>query len=330
MGNFPWWLLRGTGRLTLQAVVVALASAAVAACTPYLKSGPVTASHTYRVAADFRTGAFDRFYNLYIPSGFTEGRPAPLLIVVHGAFDTADGMARFTRFSELADREGFFVIYPEGIGLFGYLQHWNAGHCCGKAAQEGIDDVGFVARAIADIRERFAVSRVFMVGFSNGGMFVHRFAAERGVLLDGAAALAASIGSRVGDDPAPWQLPPPAVPVAMVMIHGTADTDVPYDGGASDRGDGARVYRSVADSAAFWRRANGCSDRETSTSMREGALVETRWGDCRSGKPVVQVTLQDWEHIWPGPYFTAELAGTHPMKDFDAAALVWSFFSNLP
>ena len=258
------------------------------------------------------------------------GRAVPLVVVVHGAFDTADGMARFTGFSELADREGFLVLYPEGIGLFGYLQHWNAGHCCGKAADEGIDDVGFVAHAIAAVRGRFAVSRVFMLGFSNGGMFVHRFAAERGILLDGAAALAASIGSRVGGDPALWQLPPPTAPVAMLIIHGTADTDVPYDGGADNRGGTPRVYRSVVDSAAFWRRANGCSDRERRTSMRAGAVVETRWEDCSSGRPVVRISLNGWEHYWPGPYFTAGLPVDHPLKDFDAAPFVWSFFSTLP
>jgi len=44
-----------------------------------------------------------------------------------------------------ADRKGFLVAYSEGIGLFGWLPHRNAGHCCGKAEKGGSADVDFVA-----------------------------------------------------------------------------------------------------------------------------------------------------------------------------------------
>lgn len=298
----------------------------LAGCTPYLKDGPVVGPKTYRVAAGVRTQAFDRYYNLHIPAGFQPDRPVPLVVVVHGAFDTAEGMARFSGFSDLADREGFVVMYPEGIGILGYLQHWNAGHCCGKAAEDEIDDVGFVAHAIDAVCRRFDISRVYMLGFSNGGMFVHRFAAERGHLLDGAAALAAATGSQVEGTPSSWQLPTPQAPVAMMLIHGTADTDVPLGGGASARSGARRVYPSTAEDAAFWRRANGCSDHGETSSRRDGAVEETRWTQCQSGKPVVQMVLRDWAHIWPGPYFTATLPAGHPLKGYDAAADVWSFF----
>jgi len=53
-----------------------------------------------------------------------------------------------TFFGRLADSENFIVMYPNGFGIMGFLQHWNAGHCCGKAADNKVDDVGFVAAAI--------------------------------------------------------------------------------------------------------------------------------------------------------------------------------------
>ena len=71
------------------------------------------------------------------------------MIVIHGAFSTAREMERMSGFSRLADREGFIVVYPNGIGLLGYLQHWNVGQCCGKAAKDGVDDLGFV-RAVVE------------------------------------------------------------------------------------------------------------------------------------------------------------------------------------
>ncbi len=313
------------GRAILS-MVTAFALAAMQGCTAYLGDGSVSARSTYRVAANFRTGAFDRFYNIHIPAGFQEQRPVPLVVVVHGAFDTAEGMARYSGFSDLADKEGFIVLYPEGIGLLGYLQHWNAGHCCGKAAQDDIDDVGFVSFAIEATRERFVVSRVFMVGFSNGGMFVHRFAAEKSHVLDGAAVLAGSIGSRVGDDQSPWQIPLPENPVTMLLIHGSADKDVPAAGGLSDRGGEPRVYQSLAASADFWRNANECSDESIIKTDRNGAVTETLWEVCKSGNSVATYVLAGWDHVWPGPFFTAELDNAHPLKDYDAASVIWSFF----
>jgi polyhydroxybutyrate depolymerase len=48
----------------------------------------------------------------------------PLLFVLHGGGGTNRGMFRLTngRFNELADRDGFFVVYPQGID-----KSWNDG-----------------------------------------------------------------------------------------------------------------------------------------------------------------------------------------------------------
>jgi hypothetical protein len=40
------------------------------------------------------------------------------------------------------------------FGIMGFLQHWNAGHCCGKTADDNWDDVGFVTAALEDVRAR--------------------------------------------------------------------------------------------------------------------------------------------------------------------------------
>ncbi|MEN8780988.1 MAG: PHB depolymerase family esterase, partial [Desulfobacterales bacterium] len=153
---------------------------------------------TYQGAVDIRINGFRRTYLVHIPPGYTPEIPLPLVVVIHGAFDTAEGMEKFSNFSRLADTENFIVMYPNGFGIMGFLQHWNAGHCCGKAADDKLDDVGFVAAAIEDVDVRLKIDRdrIYMVGFSNGGMLVYRFAAERGELLAAIAPLAASIGGR--------------------------------------------------------------------------------------------------------------------------------------
>lgn len=305
----------------------------VMACTPLLPQGLVRGPQTYRVETNFHTGDFKRDYHLHIPTGYDGQQQLPLVVVVHGSMDTAKGVEKCTQFSALADRENFIVLYPNGIGILGYFQHWNAGHCCGKAAADNLDDVGFVASAIAATKNRFRVdvSKVFMIGFSNGGMFVHRFAAEKGALLAGAAALAGSICSRTQEGPAKWQMPQPEVALPMLVMHAEDDASVPFYGENSQRKGGPSAYCSVAQSVDFWRQNNLCAQSTKTQSLFRGAVELKQWTDCTSGHPVSLYAIKQWGHVWPGRYFTEKLAPDHPMKTFDAAEIAWQFFkTNAP
>lgn len=314
------------------AFLAAVLGTLVSACVARLPDKEnIHGPRTFRVPTGIRTGEFQRDYLIHIPPGYDGNRPLPMVIVIHGAFDNARGMEKFSGFSALADRENLLVLYPNGIGILGWFQHWNAGHCCGKAQQDDIDDVGFVASAIESAVQRFNVdrSRIFMLGFSNGGMLVYRFAAEKSDMLAGAAALAASIGSRNADAQKQWQIPRPARPVAFLIMHGTADTDVPYEGHASQRRGTPRFYSSVDESIGFWTDRNGCRQAEPVETLNQGAVRLTRWSQCASGKPVWFYAIEDWPHIWPGKYFTAELPADNPLKDFDAAEIIWDFFKHV-
>jgi polyhydroxybutyrate depolymerase len=45
---------------------------------------------------------------------------------------------------QLADRETFIAVYPNGTGrLEQRLLTWNAGTCCAYATLNNVDDVGF-------------------------------------------------------------------------------------------------------------------------------------------------------------------------------------------
>ena len=92
-----------------------------------------------------------RQYILYQPSFKTEHSGArPLLLVLHGGGGKNRGMLRLTnrRFNELADRDGFFVVYPQGID-----KSWNEGRPdkISGAHRKGIDDVGFLRALIEDL-----------------------------------------------------------------------------------------------------------------------------------------------------------------------------------
>ncbi len=302
----------------------------MAACTPMLPREQVQGSKTYKVNIDFQTGGFDRNYYIHVPPAYDGRRPLPLLIVIHGAFDTATGIEKESGFSELADREGFLVLYPSGIGMMGLLQHWNAGHCCGKAAEDQIDDVGYLNASIDAASSRLAIDpdRIYMVGFSNGGMLTYRFCAESGNRLAGAAVLAGAIGSRVGDAPPTWTMPESSPPIPMLIMHGLQDMHVPFNGGSLKPADPPRYYDSVDDAVAYWIKQNGCRrGRDTFKIINPWVRLQ-QWEACSSRCPVRLYTIGNWAHVWPGGSETAALDGAHPMKGFEAAKVIWKFFQD--
>ena len=122
-------------RLSHALVFVPLALLVGCATTAVTDQSANGRSYDVRMDGDF--DGYERTYRVHVPAGYRDGEPTPLVVVLHGAFSTSVEMEKHTGFSALADREGFAVVYPDGIGILGFLQHWNAGHCCGKAAADG-------------------------------------------------------------------------------------------------------------------------------------------------------------------------------------------------
>jgi polyhydroxybutyrate depolymerase len=292
---------------------------------PVAQMKPVNGT-TIEVGFDSSINGLKRTGRVHIPAGFSESSKYPLLLVVHGAFSTAEEMEAATGFSELADSEGFVVLYPEGMGFLGFLQHWNAGHCCGKAAEIDLDDVAFLREGIELLSSVLPIdtARIYMAGFSNGGMLVHRFAAEQSNTLAAAAVLGAAVGGRSGPQEDFWLPSLPDVPVPMLLFHGLQDDAVPADGGKSPRKGGTREYVSLQKSVDFWLKANNCSKKHTATGSYDGAVILKKWEDCANDSSVLLYTLEDWAHQWPGRNHTSESSA---VKDFDAASIIWEYLS---
>ncbi len=295
-------------------------------CASSLRGLPEPPPGTYRVSVETTYKLSHRKFLLHVPPGYRAGVPLPLVVVIHGAFNSGGQTEIETGFSDLVDAERFLVAYPEGIGIFGLLQHWNAGHCCGKAADDGVDDVGFLAEMIATVRRDLSVDpdRIYMAGMSNGGMLAYRFAAERTGDLAAVAVVGGAIGSAV-DGNERWRAPKPGRPLPVVVFHGLADATIPVAGGPSN-GKGGRSYRSVDDAVAFWRDADGCPGPAVEESSRDGRVRRTVWTGCRDGSAVESWLLAGWGHLWPTRHFTEKPGVDEPLRGFDATARIWEFF----
>lgn len=246
---------------------------------------------TYKRKTDIKFKGQRRNYRLHVPNDLPE-KNWPVVVVLHGAFNNAKGIEAQSGFSRLADEKGFCVAYPNGIGIFGLLQHWNAGYCCGKALKDDIDDVAYLQAVIDDLLSAYPIDpeRIFMVGHSNGGMMVYRFAGQGASQLAAAAVVSGAINSKDSG----WCIPKPVVPLPFFIIHGTDDRAIPYEGGPSSDKPEGNQFSSVMDAVDFWTDHNGTN-----------AEVQLE-------------SLEGWGHDWPGNHFGS--------TNFEAAEAIWTFF----
>jgi polyhydroxybutyrate depolymerase len=268
-------------------------------------------------------GKLSREYLLHIPPGMSDDQAAPVIIGYHGGGARADGFAAVTDLREVAGRRGFVTAFPVG-----YQRSWNAGVWGGAAKRDGVDDIAFTAAVLADIVKVVSVDprRVYLAGWSNGGIMAFRVACE---LADRIAAVAV-VGGGLGGDCAPVR------PIPILLFHGTADTFSPYLGGeGTDPVARGAIQLGAPETARRWAKINGCSETPAVT-YQKGSARAVRYTGCSDTNTVTLVTIEGMGHQWPGhtidpnlpglPDYLRRLGpGTH---DVDATEEIVSFFSS--
>lgn len=261
-----------------------------------------------------------RYYRLHVPANITERAPVPLLFALHQFSDTDRGMERLTRFNELADAEGFIVVYPQGR-----LRVWNTG------GERGEADLRFLESLLDRLAKQYPVDLncVYATGASAGGMMAQYWARRSGRI----AAIAPVMGSMGRGDA---QADPPVrdSPLPVLIIHGDRDPVVPYDGGETYAGPGRTArFLSAPENAAYWAAWNGCTEQPASERLPdpdprdEFGVSVTRWS-CPDAAPVLLYTVEGGGHTWPGRknWYPAFIVGPVAPEP-DASRLIWEFLS---
>lgn len=273
---------------------------------------PIPAGRSIQI---LKSGGILRLYRVYRPRGLTGS--APLVVMLHGGFGNGAQAQRDYHWNATADHAGFVVAYPDGI-----LRAWNAGTCCGMPENVNVNDVAFLTTMVATIARRTPIdlTRVYATGMSNGAMMALRLGCQTNTF----AAVAAVAGTLLSDCSL-------AQPTSVLQIHGTADAQVPYNGGPGaarqlnglPRVDGP----SIPSVNATWRSIGACAPPISNTS----GVVTTDTASCPDDRSVQLISVAGAGHQWPGgkakPLLERLVGTSPPSTALDATDTIWEFFS---
>ena len=123
-----------------------------------------------------RCGRFSEF-KLWIPTPPQLERAAPLVMVLHGCGHDAKDMAEISGMNQLADLNGFLVVYPEQSRFANLLKCWN--WFDPRHQTRGAGEPSILAAVVDQVRATHPVDpdRIFLVGVSAGAAMASILAA---------------------------------------------------------------------------------------------------------------------------------------------------------
>jgi poly(hydroxyalkanoate) depolymerase family esterase len=281
-----------------------------------------------QVEGDWITGiamgaAGARRYRLYRPPGMSLRERLPLLVMLHGCGQDADGFAASTRMNRVARQHRFLVLYPEQDRLSNVQGCWNWYETRNGRARA---EMGLITKAIDQACLLYGADRerVAIAGLSAGASMAALLATHEperfkavimhsgippGTASSTASALQAMRGRR-GTVPmvaAPTGVA--SVRPALMVIHGGRDAVVaPSNGHAA-----VSVWSEAAQARAGAPR-----------SLQRGKRHPMTVTDFSRGRSVVAtyVEIGNLAHAWSGG------AKGEPYSDAlgpDASRLAWAF-----
>lgn len=309
-------------------VTILVLSALSAACGPMTPTSlpPIEKDQNY--SSSIEVGDHKRTYFVHLPSTLPPSQPWPVLLIFHGYRYPVEPMRALTQFDALADEYDFVAVYP-----LGYDEMWQSDEFISLSFRT--DDIEFVSALIDEIQSDLPVdpTRIYAVGFSNGGIFSNRLACELSDRIAAFGSVAGTMSDAVHYLPEPCD--PPA-PVPIVFIHGTDDRLVIFNEKSPHGATASASLWSIPDTIDYWAGINGCGDSPIISDVPDvpddgTQVTKEAYGDCQEGAEVVLYTIEGGGHTWPGnmDYVDAALeVGVGLISaDLDGSVALWEFVS---
>jgi len=281
-----------------------------------------------------------RYFTAVQPDSYETGKPA--VVLLHGGTQSMRKvLGRNTttkRWLELAERDGFLLLVPNGVNFrgndaYGDRQSWNDLRPGRDRRRSRADDVAFIKAVVdwATQEQGIDRSRVYVTGASNGGMMALRLLVELPEYFAAAAVFSASLPQN--------EIPYPAQGTPIMIMNGTDDPLVPWEGGTVSQG--ADPVRSIEATVDYWIRINGANrsaaakNTLSNNSSTDGCkITETSYPTPGSQLPVVLFyRVEGGGHSIPAidppryPPAIQQRIGRQ-CQDVNGVDLAWEFMKN--
>jgi polyhydroxybutyrate depolymerase len=185
----------------------------------------------------------ERRYVVYVPTNLP-ARAVPVVFVFPGSTCNAEAAAVYnthTRFEQLADRDGFIVVYGNGLPTAAHSGNeapmQKGGFlpaCWAEHTGEGLD-VTYVRLIVEQLAAELNIdrARIYATGLSQGGGMSFQLALEAPDLVAAIAPVAGVPFQPSGEWLRSCHPKPGYEQVSIAMLAATADPFIPYAPGAS-------------------------------------------------------------------------------------------------
>jgi polyhydroxybutyrate depolymerase len=286
--------------------------------------------------ATIQVGGVTRDYRVHVPVGVTS-TPSAVVLVLHGGGGEGLNVANtgahpLSVFRTVADREGFVAVYPGGLPARDGSAAWSDCRADNEIASN-VDDIGFLDVLIERLRSQYNLpsSKVFMTGGSNGAQMTLAYAITR---ANNIGAVATSSGNLPQNPKSGACSGAPARRVPILMVHGTADTLMPYGGGCvADLGGACNRGRVISAEATrdWWLNSNGLTGVLPTTSVTN---VDFNDGGPANRLVYTGSSTVEWWRLDGAGHTAASRSVLVPTnadrgiqnRDIEFAEIAWSFF----
>ena len=306
-----------------------------------------------KIVETFGATDVERRALIYAPANLPPG-PRPVVLVFPGYSSSAEVIAFYqthTRFETLADRDGFIVVYGNGlpnlpsarekvaVSKGGFLSG-----CLVPHEREGVD-VAYVRQLLDLLGAELAIdrTRIYATGMSAGGGMSFELALEAPDLVAAIAPVVPLPFQPTGG----WLLhchPQTGYDrISVAMVAATNDPSITYEGGGSREYPEAR-YPGMERARDVWVAALGLAgppqidvlpdvvrsdSYEPDTGRADSTIERQRYPAGPDGRELWYYKAVGMGHAWPSP--TPSWSGVWARfgknnQDIDFADEAWTFF----
>lgn len=273
---------------------------------------------------------FQRKYTIHQPLGYTNTTLTPIVLMLHGGGGTMQSAQPFTELNNVSNDNGFLAVYPQGYTPVQNGFSWADGR--GTAADNaGIDDVGFIDKLLDVLENDYSADteRIYICGFSNGGFMTQRLACQANERFAAMASLGSIMDTILISNCNPNR------PIPMLLLLGTADPFVPYNGGQMIGSGNVTPIVAMDTLVNFWKTNNGCSTASPPVNLPDintndnSTVTVFDYTDCDCDNSMVKFyRINGGGHTWPGvPNPIYEIIAGPTNQDIHASEELWDFFS---